>query len=559
MEVDNSDSLERILKKDEIVLATNKGWCRVQKNILVKHSQYFEALLSPQHSGAWKENIERKIFFDWLSIETLVFILKFLENPNSCEFKPKQRIFQVAQASDFFNIEPLKLKAGKHYEFTIGGFTDVTRDKVIKVISVVAEADICRLEELRRKCVNWLAKNFAQAWNKPGYVKLNSDLKEEIYQKSVKIVCCFDGKTLIRVQDIEKLKSSLNSNPKSEGSLLAQRLENALKQSVLDGFTAFTDSLIKADSNVSKITWLYDFLGNLLKHVCSSLTVDNICKIYMANESIRNHGMLVKWREETVLRRFSVLDDKCMQFFARNVQLIKVEKQAEWDSLPLMVRVQIDMTHQHKMNASSVEEFSDRGFFFIRLDDKPTYSPPASLLRHTNRPPRVRAVPVPADTFVQKVRSTQRSKSTNRLTNTISSQGRKVQSNCTNAIKVVSKASSVSGRGTGTRRNVAPVKEDLYARRVVREPILEEATAVIPKLSTKLRPSLYKATSFPILSSSSRLPIPTRYLRNTEHQPVQAEAQEKRSLNRDNTEELAPGDSTRNPNKRGELGKLTIE
>ena len=506
MELDSSESLNRFLKDDEIILATKNGWCRVQKSILIKHSQYFEALLTSQHSSLWKENIERKVYFDWLSIDTLVFILNYFENLNSCEFKSKTRVFQVAQASDFFNIEPLKLKASNHYVHMIGGFTSATRDKIMKVISVAAEAELCRLESLMKQCVVWLAKHFAQTWTKAEYVKLSPELKEQIYQRAVKIVCRFDGLTLIHVQDIEKLKVSLYSNPKSEGSLRAQSLENSLKQSVLNDFPAFINSLIRTDPAVSKISWLFDYLGHVLKHVCSKLTVDNICQIYIANESIRNHGMRVKWREETVLRRFSVLDDKCMNFFALNVQLIKLEKRDEWDSLPLMVKEQIDMTHHYKTNASSIQESSNGGFLFISLDDKPTFSPPASFLRHTNRPPR--ASRVSTDRSVQRAGSTQGSKGTNNLSRNVSTRVRKVQSN---ADKTVPKASSVSGRST--RRHVTSVKEDSDVRtHVVLEPPREEAAAVVPKLNHQIRPRSNATSSFSLLSSSSRLPIPTRFI-----------------------------------------------
>ena len=502
MASDSRDSLCNFLRDDEIVLATKKGSCRVRKSILLNSSQYFEVLFTHQHSSLWKENQERTVHFDWLSIDILVLILKFIEDKASCEFKSKTQLFQVAQASDFFNIETLKLEISNIYESILVGLNHQTRDNIIKVISVVTEAEICNLERIIDKCVHWLAKHFMLTWIRPEYARLSPELRDLIYKRAVEIVCNFNGKTLIHVQDIEKLKASLCSNASGEFSQLAQKLENELKKTILDNFPAFTKSLILADGGVSKIAWLYDYLGHMLKHVCSNLTVDNICKIYMANESIRNHGMLVKWREETVMRRFSVLDDKCMNFFSLNVQLIKLERREEWDSLPLMVKEQIDRTHHYKTNAFSNltnSESSDRGFLFISLSDKPTSRPPASFLRHVNRPPR--ASRASTDRSVQRASSTR-----------VIAPSRKVQPK---AAKVAQVAKASSVREESKQRNAATsVREEPHARgHVTRELIRKEPAAVVPKLNYQIKP---RSNIFALLPSTSRIPIPVRFGRPRE-------------------------------------------
>ena len=385
---ENISSFDEVLTEDEIVIAADRGWCRADKHVLAEKCEFFQLLFSSEHALMWKENKERKVSFDWLNIEVLVFLIKFINHPD-CDIDPKLKISQVIQAAEFFNIESLKTKACDFYETNVlQGFTEPTRNKVFQVVSVLKDADYFILIPLKPKCVFWVGKCFSDVWYRAEYTKLPPSLKEETYQATLKMVTRLDGRILIHIQNINKLRSVVSSNTKSEAFLMANRLENDLNNFVLKNFKNFIKSLIQTDVKITRITSLYDNLANLLKFVGANLNVYNVCEIYLTNHHMCLFGMRMQWNKETVLLRFCVLGHKCESYCWRMLQIIQRDDPIGWGSLPLELKEQFHSTRRIKQLFTSPVGSSDGGFMFISIDDKPTAKPPSSLLRHTERQAR---------------------------------------------------------------------------------------------------------------------------------------------------------------------------
>lgn len=383
---ENISSIDEVLTEDEIVIAADRGWCKADKHVLAEKCQFFQLLFSSQHALMWKENKERKVSFDWLSIEVLVFLIKFINQPDF-DIDPKLKISQVIQAAEFFNIESLRTKACDFYQDNVlQGFTRPTRDKVAQVISVLKDSDYFMLIPLKTRCVFWIGRNFSDIWYRAEYTKLPPSLKEETYQATLKRVTKLDGRVLIYIQEINKLKSIVSSNTKSEAFLMANRLENDMNNFVLKNFKKFIEILIQTDVKITRIPSLYDNVANLLKFVGTNFTVNNICEIYLANHRMCLYGMRMQWSKETVMLRFCVFGDKCESYCWRMLQIIQRDDPIGWGSLPLELKEQFHSTRKFKQQ--STVDSSGGGFFFIGFDDKPTTKPPASFLRHTERQAR---------------------------------------------------------------------------------------------------------------------------------------------------------------------------
>ena len=497
-----------VLKEDEVFLTTNRGSCRVNKKLLAENCTFFQVLFHSEHSHLWKENIERKIDFNWLNIEVLAFLVKTLEHPRS-EIDSNMKLVQLAEASAYFDCVSLKLMIIHHCEKVIGDFSKLNRNKLRQIFKILPTAHLYGFQSLKSKCIGWLARYFSDTWKAPEFEKLAPDLQEGIYQATVDRVNAFDGKTIVFVQEIVKLKASFYFNNQCKGRRFADELEISLYEMVLKNFSRFADSLIKTDSKTTKIVWLSDFLGQILRYVGSKLTIQNVCGICTANNTLIDHGYSVGWGEDTVMKRLVVLRDRCKYYLTSMVHVIKRENPGGWQSLSPSLKEDIDWARNLRLQSTSQPASNEGGLFFIGFDNSAQIKPPPVLSSSIAAKPRARRPQAPSQSADKSTGTSRKTPLPNKSGPTSTKQGSQRSSAPSQTVRVKSKPqtsatkssqsnSALSGR---TKYKSNSVRDGAAAKKRSDQPFLTAKAEVECKLiearSSRLIPSAIPSRTLP--------------------------------------------------------------
>ncbi|CAG9799805.1 unnamed protein product [Chironomus riparius] len=260
----------------DVVIDVDGRNIKAHKIILSSRCQYFAGILA----GKWIENTGNIISLTGYSYNTVHFALCHVYS-GAAHVPTGLDLIELASLSDCLGLEGLKEVCGyalkTNYCHNFHKPCSGCIDGIVQVLSVTLDHGF---DDLYRKCLKWLCKNFCKVWVTRSFGNLNFDLKLRCSQQIVG--AHFTSESVLNwLLDCDEVLETLHKSrwENFETQNVVEIILEAAHEYILDHFS----SLIASDSFLSLGHDRKDDIPKLEHYIlkaATSLSPDQACKSY---------------------------------------------------------------------------------------------------------------------------------------------------------------------------------------------------------------------------------------------------------------------------------------